>query len=1598
MTNEEKLLFEALTAKRKSIADALESPCVEGLANTAEEKYTDQAHFVYELIQNADDALATEARFILEKERVIFIHNGTKRFSITDVENEKHDSINGTLGHINGITSYANSTKIRGNSIGRFGLGFKAVLQYTVSPYIYDPNFSFKIVRKIVPELVDGDYEYRKKNETAFILPFNHPERDAKIAYEDIEHKLQNLVNPMLFLKNLKIVSYQYGDRTGIYRKNVIDEEIIPNTEAKLLNLENGSKNDNEKVWMFTRKTENNRKYSVGFYMDEKDHLIAKNYYAFCFFPTKKQTNLGFIINAPFLLNDSREGIKAACEYNDTMIRLLAELAADCFVYLRDISLIRGGNYIDDDILNLIPYKKELYVPNDIRSDISLLPFYEEIEKVLKTEKLLPSFNEHAYADKAYMAYAPVISEIFSNEQLSELTGVKDSKWVFVSKGWESIYRTRDGRADYLRDVIANQYIIDTKILDSLTSEFIENQSLDWLIRLYTFICDTDNRVKVCRYAPVFLDKNGKAVAAFDNDDNAILFLDDEDSYGYETILPELMQYEETKKMIQRMGIKTPELKDKIYNKILKKEELNPKADFRAFLDYYIELVESGNDNIQKFINDIKHKSFIFSKSEDGISKGVLEASKIYIPSDDLKFYFEGCGDEAWFVDVEEYFKYLNKKELKYLEEFLCKLGTHTHVMVRCWVYDYDSVVENFGEDWPRATSYKEWNDYAIDNDEQVIARIEDNKDIKLSSLLWRELVFIYETEKQMPILGGVYKYFFRYDNYALFEGFCVRLLRNSSWIFDRQGVLRKPNELSVQDLANNYDVSTPGAKKLIKMLNIMEKHPEYEKLDDVVREKLEVYDLFASTGIFDLSQEKVQKLMKMIDDMEGDRYSYEENLDDNSTYVSEESSEEKVIKDITERVKKSKNKDKNEKKSEEYNNEADSDDIIKAPVDYSKKIEQTKQKFEEEISRLAQIEEAHNKADKSKIYSYAWFISLLQLESMANGDENANSREVSISFSSVEREAGTNRILILRHPDKNIPQIMEELVDIPMDLTFRDGQIKRLIIEVANVQSYTLRVKIKQDDFIHDIDFSEVTQALIVAQSPSFLTRELQKEFSKFGKYPYNFDDDYDMRENLCENIKFIFGPPGTGKTTYLAKETLLPIVQKEQKVRILVLTPTNKAADVLVSRIMQIMVDDMSYENWLVRYGVTLDEKIEKSAVFHGKDFEINDYEKCVVVTTMARLPYDYFIDSMGRFNYLHGINWDYIVVDEASMIPLVQMIYLLYLKTPKQFIVAGDPFQIEPTTIVSDWKTENIYKMINLQEFSENAETIPHKYEIKLLTKQYRSVESIGEVFSRLTYNGVLTHARENEDARPLNIERYLDYQNLNIIKFPVSSFESIYRAKRLKLSSYQVYSALFVYEFSTYLAKAIARENNKDEKFKIGIIAPYGAQAGVIDKLIASANIPDNIELTSGTIHGFQGDECDIIIALFNPPPKISTNRDMFLNKQNIINVAISRARDYLFVFVPNDDTENIQNLWLINKLKKLIENDFHSESDTKKLEKIIFDDENYLEKNTFSTGHQLVNVYGLPEKRYEIRSEDNAIDVQVYGSAYYAPFAETDLDD
>ena len=1628
MNRQEEEFFFVFSKDRSEIADVLDRRAVRGYKDSVVEKYSDQAHFIYELLQNADDAQATNARFILEKDRLIFAHNGKRHFSVTDPANEDEDSDNKNLGDINSITSIANSNK-KGASIGKFGVGFKAVFQYTSTPHIYDPEFKFRIERFIVPILMNDDFPGRREEETLFVFPFDHHERNAIEAYQDISEKLRNLTYPLLFLTNLKSIEFEFGNTFGLYDKSIIEAHIFENTSAEhiILTQNDGDELYDEHLWLLTRlydrgdsfgKDERYLKYSVGFFMDENGQLCSSDEPAFCFFPTKEVTGLKFIIHAPFLLTDSREGIRAGVEHNDKMIDALSYLSADAIEYLRDIGVKAGCRLIDDSIIDIIPVDRNVFSSPDDKRKVSFFPFYLAIKNKFKTAFLLPAKDGYIDSKNAYWAAVPQLTQVFSEEQLKWIVDNEDARWVFVSQGRDEIQRNNKALFNYIEELVKTNLNEDAIIngrsrdfyygrgyrqslesIKGITNDFIESQTIEWLHEFYKWLSETKHRTDIIKDKAIFLDQEGNAVAAYDEEYQLILFLPTSNVGGYTVVNQELLKNKDTKDFIEKIGIKEPSLRDQIYNIILPQytedADIDTDPHFMLFFKYYC---ECPNEEIDEYIELIRGYEFV-TFHEDGVDyRG--KASELYMPTPELLRFFKSKPTTR-FVDFDGYKKLVDYGKIKQLTSFLTELGVKTSP---------DIIEKDNG-----GYNHKEQERF-IDGLHEIIEQIEESEDEDLSIFLWNELcILVNQNKLNFSILHKTIKsrpdgrYNFKTE---YVESTTARDLRTSKWILNKNDEFCSADELYIKDISEKYELDNEGANSLLIALQISEYVDEEEdeeeddsNLTDEQREKIALANKLIEYGIEDeqdLEEFKEFKRQKEAQKNAAENSHFEshpgnitsqyENSDEMDNFFDEETENKKskenintaikketinVLKDIARRTK---DKSSHSVRKQIIDEEVDEDEYMPSVVDYSKKKERDKEKIAAEIEKITYYEELQNRALELEKYSYGWFNTLLEMESNNSGELNADSREVSISFARVEldHEARTKRMLVLKYPNRYIPQFMEDLGDIPMVLHI-GNQTKTIAIEVANVISYTLRVKLKNSQDIEGIDLEKVTSVTIDAKSPVFLLEELRKQFLELG-----YEDDFNMQENLCENIEFVFGPPGTGKTTHLAKNVLIPMMKENKRCKVLVLTPTNKSADVLVRRIMEVSGNDLTYKKWLIRFGATGDEEIEQSPIFKDKTFDIRMLEKNVTVTTIARFPYDFFMPQGARL-FLYGINWDYIVIDEASMIPIANIVFPLYKKTPKKFIIAGDPFQIEPITSVGLWKNENIYTMVKLDSFV-NPVTVPHQYNVELLTTQYRSVPDIGTIFSHFAYGGILEHYRSVDSQRPLNVCDALGVKTVNIIKFPVSKYESIYRCKRLQhSSSYQVYSALFTFEYVCYLSRAIS-EKNPGEEFKIGVIAPYRAQADMIDKLLSSERLPKEINVQVGTIHGFQGDECDIVFAVFNTPPSISSSKEMFLNKKNIINVSISRARDYLFVVMPDDKTDNISNLRLVKRIESLIQStDAWCEFQSSDLEKLMFDDSKYLENNAFSTGHQSVNVYGLPEKCYEIRTEDSAVDVQIYKS-------------
>ena len=233
--------------RKKGLEALIDNGWLKGFKRLLTDLYPDNAHFIYELLQNAEDAKASEVQFILNADGLEFEHNGPQLFDINDVES---------------ITNIANSTKADDpTNIGKFGIGFKAVFAYTNTPEIESGEFHFRIRDMVVPDtegLSGGTLGERK---TRFVFPFDNSKKPPEKAVAEIERNLRELnENTLLFLNNIHQINYNLPDSKNgsLERKKMLMIETglkFLSSTQKVYHPSPHTISDLQKMLMFKTKT-----------------------------------------------------------------------------------------------------------------------------------------------------------------------------------------------------------------------------------------------------------------------------------------------------------------------------------------------------------------------------------------------------------------------------------------------------------------------------------------------------------------------------------------------------------------------------------------------------------------------------------------------------------------------------------------------------------------------------------------------------------------------------------------------------------------------------------------------------------------------------------------------------------------------------------------------------------------------------------------------------------------------------------------------------------------------------------------------------------------------------------------------------------------------------------------------------------------------------------------------------------------------------------------------------------------------------------------------------------------------------------------------
>ena len=177
-------------------------------------------------------------------------------------------------------------------------------------------------------------------------------------------------------------------------------------------------------------------------------------------------------------------------------------------------------------------------------------------------------------------------------------------------------------------------------------------------------------------------------------------------------------------------------------------------------------------------------------------------------------------------------------------------------------------------------------------------------------------------------------------------------------------------------------------------------------------------------------------------------------------------------------------------------------------------------------------------------------------------------------------------------------------------------------------------------------------------------------------------------------KRVEIITGGPGSGKTTYIANQIVEQIAKNVNTESIALAAPTGLAAKRM----------DRALRS-AVRYGIS------KGTISPEMEAHVNGLKK---LTIHKLLKFNPSARIQWRHNRTNRMPYDYVIVDEVSMMPLSMMARLIEaLKDDARLMLVGDPFQlasVDAGTVLAD-----IVEASNKGKTFVNTKTENHRFPI-------------------------------------------------------------------------------------------------------------------------------------------------------------------------------------------------------------------------------------------------------------------------------------------
>ena len=303
-----------------------------------------------------------------------------------------------------------------------------------------------------------------------------------------------------------------------------------------------------------------------------------------------------------------------------------------------------------------------------------------------------------------------------------------------------------------------------------------------------------------------------------------------------------------------------------------------------------------------------------------------------------------------------------------------------------------------------------------------------------------------------------------------------------------------------------------------------------------------------------------------------------------------------------------------------------------------------------------------------------------------------------------------------------------------------------------------------------------------------------------------------------------------------------------------------------------------------------------IEKKKNLQNRLLETEDFKPlleafpCWCVTTYA---------VSGSLPMKPGL-FDVVIIDEASQCDIASCFPILY--RAKKAVVVGDDKQLPHLSFLEKAKEQSFLSQYGINDryqlmwrFRTNSMfDLANYYSMHpvLLDEHFRSLPPIINFSNKEFYGGRIRVMRRNDNSKKV----------LETVVVPDGKvdFDATRNLPEIEALVKRLHEIVVEDE-----------RKNPEKPVSIGIISPFRAQVEQLKISVAkvlSEHMIEKHQIEIGTAHTFQGDERDIILTSWAYANNSFPQSLIFLQKPNLFNVAITRARYQMINFISKNPRE------------------------------------------------------------------------------------------